>query len=417
MHPKNPKGMQMKAHHGKKQAKRALPEQPGHRRAQPESPPPRIVLVLQGGGALGAYQAGVYQSLHEAGIEPDWVIGTSIGAVNGALIAGNPAPRRLERLRDFWKQVQQNAGPLSIPPGFSLAESMASNWLTIMAGIPAFFVPNPMALLGQHVPVGIANAAYYVTMPLRRTIADLLDLDYLNAHRTRLSLGAVKVSSGEMHYFDSREEMLTIEHVLASGALPPAFPAVCIDGEFYWDGGIYSNTPIEAVMDDAPRRDSLVFAVDVWKPDGPNPDTLWQVIGREKDIKYASRANSHIARQKQIHHLRHVILKLAQALPGPVRDTPEMKELASWGCQTTIHVVRLVAPGIHGEDHLKDIDFTPAGISARWMAGQKNTRRMIEAAPWTMPVDPIEGVIIHDLPPDVPLSSVGGIDDVEMPKG
>lgn len=399
--------MQMKAHQRKKQVKSLLAEQPELRQAFPAGRPPRVVLVLQGGGALGAYQAGVYQTLHEAGIEPDWVIGTSIGAINGALIAGNPSPQRLERLRSFWKQVQQDAGGLLPSSGFDLAASMASNWLTMVAGIPAFFVPNPMAMLGQHVPVGIEHAAYYLTTPLRRTIAGLLDLEYLNAQHIRLSLGAVKVCSGEMHYFDSRDKAVTIEHILASGALPPAFPAVCIDGEFYWDGGIYSNTPIEAVMDDAPRRDSLIFAVDVWKPDGPTPETLWQVTGREKDIKYASRANSHIARQKQIHHLRHIILRLAQALPDNVRSTSEMKELASWGCQTTMHVMRLVAPGIQGEDHMKDIDFTPASISARWAAGQEDTRRVVEAAPWKIPVDPIEGVIIHDMPPAVSLSPGG----------
>jgi NTE family protein len=403
----------MKARQRKGHAKRPPTAQPVRRDAHPARPSPRVVLVLQGGGALGAYQAGVYQALHEADIEPDWVIGTSIGAINAALIAGNPPRQRLERLRDFWKQVQQDMGGLLFPPGPALQGMKAVNWLTVVAGIPAFFVPNPMAMLGQHLPVGIAHAAYYMTTPLRRTISDLLDLDYLNARHVRLSLGAVKVCSGEMRYFDSRDEVLRVDHILASGALPPAFPAVCIDGEFYWDGGIYSNTPIEAVMDDAPRRDSLIFAVDVWKPDGPAPETLWQVTGREKDIKYASRANSHIVRQKQIHHLRHIILKLAQALPDTVRSTAEMKELASWGCQTTMHVVRLVASGINGEDHLKDIDFTQASIQARWTAGRDDTRRMLEAAPWNMPADPIEGVIIHDMPAVAPLSPGRGVDGFE----
>ncbi|RZI44651.1 patatin-like phospholipase family protein [Herbaspirillum sp. HC18] len=366
------------------------------KRKQPALPG-QVVLVLQGGGALGAYQVGVYQALHEAGIEPDWVIGTSIGAINGALIAGNLPEKRFERLQAFWASVEQNPGSQVAALCALFPGNAAVNWITMLSGIPAFFAPNILALLGHHAAVGVQNAAYYTTAPLRETLAGLLDLGCLNEGPTRISLGAVKVRSGEMRYFDSRDEAITMDHVMASGALPPAFPAIRIDGEFYWDGGIYSNTPIEAVLDDHPRRSSLIFAVDVWNPGGPEPETLWQVTGREKDIRYASRASHHIARQKQIHHLRHVILELAKAMPEKLRHSPEIKELASWGCQTTMHVVRLVASGITGEDQLKDIDFTPAGIRARRQAGYEDTRRMLEAAPWERPADPLEGVIIHDI--------------------
>lgn len=398
------KALQRKKHIAGKQTQRAH-----HSAAQP-SLPGQVVLVLQGGGALGAYQIGVYQALHEAGIEPHWVIGTSIGAINGALIAGNPPHQRLERLHAFWKRVEQNPGGPLAAFWFSLLGNASINWLTLAGGIPAFCVPNPMAVLGQHAQVGVENAAYYLTTPLRGTLAGLLDLDYLNERHTRLSLGAVKVCSGEMRYFDSRNEPITMDHIMASGALPPAFPAVRIDGELYWDGGIYSNTPIEAVLDDHPRRNSLIFAVDVWRPDGPAPDTLWQVVGREKDIKYSSRANNHIARQKQIHHLRHVILGLAKAMPEKLRNSQEIKELASWGCQTTMHVVRLVASGISGEDQMKDIDFTRAGIQARRQAGYDDTRHMLDDAPRSRPVDPIEGVIIHDTMSGAPLPLGGGVD-------
>jgi NTE family protein len=211
----------------------------------------------------------------------------------------------------------------------------------------------------------------------------------------RLTVGAVNVCSGRMHYFDSRSEPLCVEHVMASGALPPAFPAVRIDGEPYWDGGIYSNTPIEAVLDDKPRRDSLIFAVNVWHQSGPEPESIWQVMGRQKDIQYASRADSHIARQKQIHRLRHVIRELGRQLPAARRDDPQVKELMSWGCQSTMHVAHLLAPRVEGEDHTKDIDFTPEGVRARREAGYADTLRMIERAPWRAPTDPIEGVIEH----------------------
>jgi NTE family protein len=357
--------------------------------------PGQVVLVLQGGGALGAYQVGVYEALHEAGIEPDWVIGTSIGAINAGLIAGNAPEKRLERLRDFWKRVEQDSGadPLRFLTGLS---NLSANVVTVTRGIPAFFSPNPVAWISSQAPLGIENAAYYTTAPLRETLSELIDLDHCREHRIRLTVGAVNARTGEMRYFDSRDETLGVDHVLASGALPPAFPAVRIDGDPYWDGGIYSNTPIEAVLDDRPRLDSVIFTVNMWNPDGPEPESLWQVMGRTKDIQYASRATSHIARQKQIHHLRHIIRELSKELPEKARGTPRAKELASWGCGTTMHVARLVAPKLEGEDHTKDIDFTSAGIRARWQAGYADTRRMIARAPWTAPVDPMDGVVIHD---------------------
>jgi len=356
--------------------------------------PGQIVLVLQGGGALGAYQVGVYQALHEAGIEPDWVIGTSIGAINAALIAGNPPARRLERLREFWARMEQGSGS-DLAGLFSGLSSVAANLATVTRGIPAFFAPNPMAWLGTHTPLGIENAAYYTTAPLRVTLSELVDLGHCREHRIRLTVGAVNARNGEMRYFDSRDQHLGIDHILASGALPPAFPAVRIDGDPYWDGGIYSNTPIEAVLDDNPRRDSVIFTVHMWNPEGPEPESLWQVIGRQKDIQYASRAKSHIARQQQIHHLRHIIRELTKELPEKLRNSPETRELAAWGCGTTMHIAQLVAPKLEGEDHTKDIDFSPAGIRARWQAGYADTRRMVETAPWSSPVDPTEGVVIH----------------------
>jgi NTE family protein len=357
--------------------------------------PGQVVLVLQGGGALGAYQVGVYEALHETGIEPDWVIGTSIGAINAALIAGNAPGLRLERLRSFWAGVEQHAGaglPELIP---GLGNAFA-NALTMMQGIPTFFSPNPASWLGQHAPLGVDRAAHYTTEPLRQTLSELVDFTRINARGMRLTVGAVNVNTGEMRYFDSRNEAICVEHVMASGALPPAFPAVRVDGEPYWDGGLYSNTPIEAVLDDKPRQDSVIFTVQVWNPEGTDPETLWQVAARQKDIQYASRARSHIARQKQIHHLRHIIRELAKKIPEQARSSEEVKELASWGCGTTMHVARLVAPRVGGEDQFKDIDFTPAGIRARWQAGYADTRRMVARAPWQGPVDSMEGVVIHD---------------------
>ncbi|TMH36734.1 MAG: patatin-like phospholipase family protein [Betaproteobacteria bacterium] len=357
--------------------------------------PGQVVLVLQGGGALGAYQVGVYQALHEAGIEPDWVIGTSIGAINAALIAGNKAEDRLARLHAFWDHMEQQipAGPFA---WFGIG-AMLSNMNTMTRGIPAFFTPNLAALRGAHASVGVESAAYYSTAPLRDTLNSLVDFAHIGECGTRLTVGAVNARSGAMRYFDSREAPLCVDHVMASGALPPAFPAVRIDGEPYWDGGIYSNTPIEAVLEDHPRRDSVIFAVNVWHQTGDEPESIWQVMGRQKDIQFASRADSHIAKQKQIHHLRHVIRELTQQIPASKRADAQVKELSSWGCGTTMHVAHLVAPRLDGEDHTKDIDFSTAGVRARWQAGYRDTLQMIERSPWQAPVDPMEGVIVHTL--------------------
>ncbi len=355
----------------------------------------QVVLVLQGGGALGAYQVGVYQALHEAGVEPDWVIGTSIGAINGAIIAGNEPGKRLEQLTRFWNMVQSHK-PGDFAGLWPALGSAFANIGTYTKGIDGFFAPNPQAAWGVHTPLGVENAAFYTTAPLRDTLSDLVDFKCINAKRTRLTLGAVNVRSGEMHYFDSREEKLKAEHVMASGALPPAFPAVRIRGASYWDGGIYSNTPIEAVLDDKPRRDSLIFAANMWQPHGPEPETIWQVLARQKDIQYASRAKSHIVRQQQIHRLRHIIRDLSLHIPQAQRNAPEVRELLAYGCATVMHVVPLLAPRVEGEDHTKDIDFTPVGVRTRWQAGYTDTRRTLEQACWKQTVNAIDGVVVHE---------------------
>jgi len=354
----------------------------------------QVVLVLQGGGALGAYQAGVYQALSEAGIEPDWVIGTSIGAVNASLIAGSPPEQRLPRLETFWHRVT-HASLAQLAGAAPLLGPWAANMMTIAAGLSAFFEPNPLALFGL-LPLGSEHAGYYSTKPLERTLEELIDPVQLNKGRPRLTVGAANVQTGEMHYFDSRDMELTIRHVMASGALPPAFPAVRIDDGLYWDGGILSNTPVEAVFDDNPRRSGVVFAVHMWAPSGPEPDSIWKVLARQKDLQYASRAKSHIARQKQIHKLRHIIRELAMKLPPEVAQTAEASELASYGCVTRMHVVRLLAPALAGEDHAKDIDFSRSGISYRWRAGYADTKRVLAQSPWAGEFDPLEGFILHE---------------------
>lgn len=355
----------------------------------------RIVLVFQGGGALGAYQVGVYQALHEAGIEPDWVVGTSIGAINAALIAGSPFAERLNRLTEFWSRVERSG-----PWGFDLPGwfgQTARNMMALTCGVPSFFEPrNPAAFLSPHVLLGAEDAGYYTVEPLRRLLAELIDFDLVNDGPIRLSVGASKVQSSEMVYFDSRDIRLGVEHILASGALPPAFPAVRIDGELYWDGGILSNTPVELVFDDRPRLSGTVFSVHLWNPHGPEPETIWQVMNRQKDLQYSSRAESHIERQRQLHRLRHVISELAKHVPPGAVPEDWYAELVSYGCYTKTHVVRLLAPALADEDHSKDIDFSPEGIRQRREAGYRHTRQTLAERPWRIDADPLEGFILHE---------------------
>ena len=200
-----------------------------------------------------------------------------------------------------------------------------------------------------------------------------------------------------MRYFDSRDMAINVKHIMASGALPPAFPAIRIDGELYWDSGILSNTPSEVVFDDDPRRNSLIFAVHLWNPEGPEPQTIAEVLHRQKDIQYSSRVASHIARQLHAHRLRHVIKQLAAQIPEPARSSAAVRELESWGCLTRMHIVRLIAPGHEYDEQTEDVDFSPSGIRGRWEAGYANAQLAIERAPWSGEFDPLEGVVLHEL--------------------
>jgi len=354
----------------------------------------QVVLVFQGGGALGAYQAGVYQALHESQIEPDWIIGTSIGAINASLIAGNEREDRLHRLDEFWRRMRRKEfWGLSTWPGLS---DTTAYWSTLFGGIPGFFEPNPLAFLGAHYPLGRDNAGFYSISPLEKTLTELVDFALVKRCMPRLTVGAAHVRSSQMRYFDSRETAISVRHVMASGALPPAFPAVRIDGELYWDGGILSNTPTEAIFDDNPRRNCLIFAVHMWNPMGAEPETIWEVLHRQKDIQYSSRVANHIAKQRQVHKLRHVVSELVKFIPEEKRNHPVVKDLAEYGCRTQMHVVQLLAPRLDNENHTKDIDFSPSGIRSRWEAGYAHTMRALERRAWEDECDPLEGVILHE---------------------
>jgi NTE family protein len=346
--------------------------------------PGRVVLVMQGGGAPGSYQAGAYQTLHEAGVEPDWVVGTSIGAINGAIIAGNEVADRVRRLEEFWRQLDTH-----LPQPWS-------QLAPLLVGVPGFYQVNPALAWGADARVGIEQAAMYLVDPLKKLLPSLVDFDLVNSGKTRFTLGLTTVQTGQLRYFDNKQERIGLEHVLGSSALPPCFPAVLIDGEYYWDGGVYSNSPIEVVFDENPRKSSVVFAIQIWHTRGPRPESLSHAFMREKDILFGSRSKTHIMRQAQLHRMRRIIRELIEMLPEEQKNSPRVKELAGWSCTTTMHLVEINARPIEGETNARDYDFSRAAVQARWEAGYADTCRMLERQPWDDPVDPATQVTVYE---------------------
>jgi len=346
------------------------------------------VLVFQGGGALGAYQLGVFQAIHENEIEPDWVIGTSIGAINAGIIAGNPPEKRLEKLQEFWRILQDNSRQ------FTEGNKSLFNFLTVSNGVKGFFTPSFPQWINPNLPLGIEKSAYYNTDPLRETLKDLINIDYLNSKRVRITVGAVNANSGEMRYFDSLQETLTLDHILASGALPPAFPAIRINGEPYWDGGIFSNTPIEAVLEDQPRKSSIIFSVQLWNPVSEEPNSINEVLTKQKDIQFSSR-DHFLDKEKKLHRLRHTIRRLTDHLNEEQKSSPQIKELMTWGCDSIMHIIHLTIDRMEGEDQYKDIDFSSKGIQFRSQTGYKEASRAIKSEIWNHAHDELEGIHIH----------------------
>jgi NTE family protein len=363
---------------------------------------PHTVLVFQGGGALGAYQSGVFDALHSQGIAPDWLVGTSIGAINAALIAGNRPARRLERLRAFWERVTIKGTVGLAGALFSPWQAGLRTWQTMLSGIPGFFEPRvpPQWDMARATP--LAELSFYDTSPLRQTLLELIDFDYLNRADTRLTLCAVNVNSGELARFDNRHgnRPITPEHIMASAALPPGFAPVLIDNEPYWDGGVYSNTPLDIMLDDAERRDTLCFMIDLWDASEAAPASLNDALKRLKDIQYASRTREHIDDHERMQNLRRAVRLLGQKLGAKLSQDPATKRLLALGCDHSIDIVHLVMKALPGEDSFCDIDFSRDTLQARWSAGLRDGRRALKHRSWLTPPPDHLGMRVHTLPQD-----------------
>ena len=365
-----------------------------------------VALVLQGGGALGAYQAGVYEALHEAGIAPDWIAGISIGAINAALIAGNRPEDRVPRLRQFWEMVTKpslpilDANPFESLIGDGLAARHLLNHFSaseaVFKGVPGFFAPHFLPAPFQ--PNGAKAAlAHYDTAPLRETLLDLVDFDRINARTARFSVGAVNVRTGNFTYFDNATRKIGPEHVMASGALPPGFPPIEIDGESYWDGGLVSNTPLNYVIETEPRLLSLVFQVDLWSAAGAYPSDLGGVAERQKDISYSSRTRMSTDTFAFVQETRRQIRELLKKLPDELRAAPEAISLQAIAERASMNIVHLIYRKKRHETYSKDFNFSRTAMKEHWTAGYQDTVRTLRHQDWLDPPTPEVGILTHDV--------------------
>ena len=358
----------------------------------------RVALVLQGGGALGAYQGGVYAALDEAGCAPNWLSGVSIGAVNASIIAGNRPENRLERLREFWDTVSGRKIWAYTPEGdhFRALRNLTSAWMTLAMGQPGFFKPrsvNPWLN-----PVGASGAtSYYDTDSLRETLEHVIDFDVLNDGAKRLSVGAVNVRTGNFVYFDTLHERIGSDHIMASGALPPALPAVRIDGEHYWDGGIVSNTPLQYLLDQNDPMSTLVFQVDLFSARGPLPRDMRDVMGRHKDIMYSSRTRYNTDVFTRLYALKQRLRDALDRMPDDRRTADDARLLEELTHLAPINIIHLIYQQKSYEGHSKDYEFSGTSMREHWQAGYEDTRRTLKHREWLLPPHADEGVFVHDL--------------------
>jgi NTE family protein len=382
---------------------------PQHRAAGRQLPFECITLLLQGGGALGAYQGGVYEALAEADIHPDWIAGISIGAINAAIIAGNPPKSRVDRLREFWTQVTSSSPwDWADNPFIDLARSDdARNLLNQMnAGLAAAFGAtgffSARAMMPWLQPGGtMAATSFYDTKQLKHTLERLVDFDRLNAGMTRFSAGAVNVRTGNFAYFDTTTHKIAAEHVMASGALPPGFPAVEIEGEQYWDGGLVSNTPLQWVIESNPRRqDTLAFQVDLWSSQGALPRNLPEVATRHKEIQFSSRTRASTAQFKSVHRVQRALAALLRRLPSNFKQDDDLNILKSVASDKVYNIIHLIYRAQNYEAHSKDYEFSRLSMQDHWCAGYHDAVRTLRHPEVLARPASLDGVFTFDLERD-----------------
>ena len=358
----------------------------------------RIALVLQGGGALGAYQAGVYQALHEGGIEPDWVCGVSIGAINAAIIAGNQPHNRLDRLRAFWERITDRRIWLFTPDGdlFRKARNATSSWLTMSQGQPGFFEPRQpgpwLSLTGAQ-----GATSYYDSAPLRETLRDLVDFTLLNGGETRFAVGAVNVLTGNFIYFDNGREEIEPEHIMASGALPPALPMIKIGTDYYWDGGIVSNTPLQHLLEQEDHLNSLVFQVDLFSTRGMLPRDIHEVMARHKDIMYSSRTRYNTDVYRRLHTWKTLLYQALAKVTEEALSDEQRRLRDDLANLPEITILHLIYQQKAYEGHAKDYEFSATSMREHWQSGYEDTKRTLKHKKWLEMPPEGAGCVVHDV--------------------
>src|SRR5215467_4969025 len=344
-----------------------------------------IALLLQGGGALGSYQAGVYEALAEADLHPDWIAGISIGAINSAIIAGNPPAERVAKLRGFWEEITTNPlfdwadalGDLWLKGDFArrLFNLTSANW-AMFGGAAGFFeLRRPPAWL--HPDGALEATSFYNTQLLKSTLERFIDFERINSGETRLSVGAVNVRSGNFVYFDTTTHAIGPEHIMASGSLPPGFPAAEIEGEYYWDGGLISNTPLQWLAKNSHDHDTLAFQVDLWSARGELPRNLLEVATRQKEIQYSSRTRANTDHFKRIQRIRTAVSSLLGKLPKELLDGDEIETLKEFGSLKVYNVVHLIYHARNYEGQSKDYEFSRLSMEDHWRAGYHDAVRTL----------------------------------------
>jgi len=361
------------------------------------------ILVLQGGGALGAFQAGVFESLSKVYREPNWVAGISIGAINAALITGNAAEHRVARLREFWELVSSSTPLPSMPCSGTAREALneASATQVMLYGVPGFFKPRfPPAPFQPHGSIGAIS--YYDTTPLKETLERLVDFDRINAGSMRLSVGAVNVRTGNFEYFDSSKQTIDARHIMASGALPPGFAPVEIDGEHYWDGGLVSNTPLQYVLDQPGSTRRTVFQVDLFAATGALPGSLQEVTGREKDIRFSSRTRLNTTNELDRQVIAQAAKRLLAKLPPALRNDPDVLALSKLRCESAVDVVHLIYRSKHYERQSKDYEFSRQSMLEHWESGRADMAHTLHDTRWLNREPLPSGVRVFDLSSEHP---------------
>src|SRR6202165_2067860 len=364
------------------------------------------VLVLQGGGALGSYQDGAYQALCHHDFEPEWIAGISIGAINSAIIAGNAPDKRVDRLKEFWDMVSSPVpwSPITSGDGGRSLFNETSAALIATFGVPGFFTPRiPPAPLWP--PGSPQSQSYYDTAPLKKTLERLVDFDRINDLKCRLSVGAVSVTTGNFKYFDNFEfrkqgKKIGPEHIMASGALPPGFPSILIEGEHFWDGGIASNTPLDYVLDAEIASDLLIFQVDLFSARGPLPMSLLEAAEREKDIRFSSRTRMNTDKNKQVHNARMALRELIGKLPDDLKNDPSVEILCKAAKENTVTVVHLIYRSKNYESSSKDYDFSHVGMVEHWGAGVRDVHLSMRHKEWLERPQSDETMVTYDLAAD-----------------